>query len=201
MVEGISTVLKFLLFLVLIPVVVTVTVVFSGALGALPGGLDTMFLWGIGAFVILHLFVLEVGGMHKAGQKFIGDLFAFSAPLAEVLPLLVPGYAVLSLTAYAVTDLIWESKDLGRCFILLTGFFLSLHFVFTARALRESDAGRNPINYYFYMTLIYVFNVLVTALAFDGLFKGFSFPDLVERINAETLETYRLVLRQLNVWR
>ncbi len=199
MINGIFSLLKFALFVVLIPVVVTVTAAFTDSLKGLPGGLEHNFLWGAAAFLVVHLFIVEIAAVHRFGQKLVGDVFRFWTPLSEAAPLLVPVFAFLTLLFFVVTDLIWSVKDLGRYFMFFTGFFLAMHFVFTARGLREGEKGGNLANYYFYLCLIYIVNLLLLALVFDGMFPGFSFPDMVERINAESLQIYGLIFKQLFV--
>jgi len=176
--EKIAESLKFLFFVLLIPVAIGVTAGFLHQFQTIKEVDQNGFLLGVSAFLIIYLFVYEPQGIYQYGYDLVGNVFQFFAPLVKVAPFVLPIYSLFILIIYFFTLFFPSMVGASKYFMFLTGFTLSLHFIFTAKSLRAKDNNIAKAHYLFSMILIYIPNVIILALLFDLIYPEFSFPKL-----------------------
>ena len=196
--NNIFNILKFIIFVVIIPVIVATVVSFSRQLHFLPGKHMAVFNWGIVVFLIIHLLVAEWRGAYRYGQKMVSDIFRFFSPLVNVAPYLLPIYSILALIALYFLHFFRNSPPwLDRALLFAVSFTFTMHLVFTARDLREKDNNVVKPNYFFSLALIYLINIFILALLLDLVSEKFSFLDFFNEVSQITGQTYRAMWRQL----
>ncbi|HOW36566.1 MAG TPA: hypothetical protein PL155_09185 [Candidatus Omnitrophota bacterium] len=197
--DKIINILKFVCFILLLPVVVTGTMAFIKGLEGLPYELTAFFVQGILIYLIIHVFLYEPKPVYQYGQNIMSAIFGFFAPLVKVAPFVLPIYSMIFLILFYLASLIFKSADIGHYFMFLVSFTLTMHMVFTAKALRDKDTNVIKPNYLFAMSLIYVVDISIMALMLGLILADFSFPQFFSETTRMTGSVYHAVFFQLFV--
>ena len=195
----IMIVLKFIFFILLLPLVITSTIGFVKELNALPLDLTEAFVRGIFIFLIIHLFIYELQIIYQYGQNLVSIIFGFFSPLVKVAPFFLPIYSIIFLIAFYFVNLIFKSPSLGNYFMLFVGFTLAMHLVFTAKVLRGKDPNAIKPNYFFAISLIYVINIFIVAVLFNLILSDFSFANFFRASTSEAADIFKAIFKQLFV--
>lgn len=191
--------IKFLLFILLIPVVVILSVGFCEGVWSLPNRAGINFIWGAGSFLVFHLFVLELKGVFEFGKITVSGLLKFLGPMSEAAAYAIPIFSLLTLLSFYFTGLALGVARPDKYFMFFTGFTLALHLVYSADFLKEAGGKGISASYYFYISLVVIVNLALVALCFSLLFEEFSFIELFKSVAADAEHIYRTVFRQLFV--
>jgi len=192
--------IKFLFFLLLIPLVAGMTVGFIDQVTSLEGeGYADYFVLGILAYLIMHFFVYELEVVYNYGKQLVADMFRFFEPLVTMAPLVLPIYTIILLVIYYFLKFIPTKYELGPYFLFFTSFTFSMHLVFTARDLRASDENPVKPNYLFSMAFVYFVNIALIALLLHLTFAGFSFVSFFQKTSQVSAHIYRTSFNQLFV--
>ena len=191
------TILKFVFFILLLPFVVTSTIAFIRELNALPSDLVDFFVRGILIYLLIHVFIYEPQGVYQYGQNLVSAVFRFFSPLVKVAPFFLPIYSIIFLIVFYFAMLIFKSADLRHYFMFLVSFTLTMHLVFTAKALRDKDSNAIKPHYFFGISVIYSVNIFILALMFDLILVDFSFPQFFNSATQMTGQIYSAAFHQL----
>jgi hypothetical protein len=137
--------------------------------------LQEYFWLGVISFVLIYLFIYEPLVVYQKGQKLLGIIFKFFAPLVKFAPYVLPIYTILIFCLYPLFYLFWKTKELTGIFIFLGSFSLMLHLVFSAKSLRGKQDDFLKSNYIFGFSWIYILNLLLLALCLNLIIEKFSF--------------------------
>ncbi|MFH1359569.1 MAG: hypothetical protein ABIJ41_00835 [Candidatus Omnitrophota bacterium] len=195
--EKFLIVLKFIIFVCLIPVVIAATRGFVEQMSSIPDVLRAFFLWGIFVYIFVHVFICEPKELYAYGQKIVSQIFRFFAPLVEVAPYFLPIYAILLLIIFYFVVLIFKAGEYGRYFMFMLSFFLTMHFTFTAKQLRAKEENALKPNYFFSISIIYIANIVLLSLFLDLIIDSFSFVELFTAITRQTEGIYSTIFHQL----
>ena len=195
----ITAVLKFIVFLLLLPFVVISTRAFIRELNQLPSDLQESFILGILVYLLVHIFIYEPKPIYQYGQNGVTAIFQFFSPIVKVAPFVLPIFSIIFLLLFYFAMLIFDSAKLGQGLIFLVSFTLTMHMVFTAKILRDKDSNVIKPSYFFSMSLVYSFNIFILALLFDLVLTDFSFYQFFMSSTQKTGEIYSSVFRQLFV--
>lgn len=197
--DKIIEILKFVFFILLLPLVVGSTVGFNYELGNLPEELSSAFIFGMAAYLIFHLFIYKPQGAYQYGQGLVSGVFKFFAPLVEVASFLIPIYAFIGLIGLAAAVLGFHSAKMGWYCMVFIGMTLTMHLIFASEALQAKEQSVLRPNYFFSISLIYIINIFIVAAVFYLVLKDFSFADFFGTAKGITLHAYRRVFNQLFV--
>jgi len=191
------SILKFILAVLLLPLVISITVSFLNSLRSMDSVVCAAFGWGVVVYLILHILLYEPSVVYDAGKKISEKAMTFFSPLAKVAGFCVPIFTILSFAAYYAASLIWKECDLLPSFAFLASFTLTMHLVFTANSLKRKQPGDLKENYFFSIFIIYIVNMLIVAGAFALLSQEFSFLSFVKRCGEVAAAIYTASFRQL----
>jgi len=191
------SVIKLLLGLLLLLFVYSTSVSFLNEAGAIEQEARGYFFFGVIAFLIAYLFVWEPQILYAKGQKLLQKIFSFFAPLVKVAPYLLPVYTILLFAVYTVYAVFDKSTGPLTYFLLLCGFTLALHLVFSARSLRSRQSDFLKANYIFGFSFIYVINICIIAFGFSLIFEKFSFVNFCNHSFKLANEIMQALYRQL----
>lgn len=118
--------------------------------------------WGIGIYLILHIFLIEPLKFYKKTQRFIQVIFGFFSPLFKFSYYLIPFWVIVLIVFYILFCKIFKFKDLEVLFFFLSGFFFSMHIVCVAKILKV-DELRKLIDYLFMISIVIIINVFFFA--------------------------------------
>jgi len=195
--ERVLSILKFILAVLLLPVVISITVSFLDSLRSMDSAVCAAFGWGVVVYLILHILLYEPSGVYDAGQKISEKTMTFFSPLAKVAGFCVPIFTILSFAAYYAVSLVWKRYELFPYFAFLASFTLTMHLVFTANSLKRKQPGDLKENYFFSIFIIYIINMLIVAGAFALLSREFSFLSFIKRCSEVAAAIYTASFRQL----
>lgn len=198
MANKIIGILKLIFAVLLLPVVIAVSFAFAKEIILLEAITIKYFLWGIFSFLILYHLIWDAEIIYKKGQRIVEIIFRFFAPLVRVASFCLPIYTLLILLAYFLLSLlIKEIKDFVNYLIFFSSFFLTMHVVFTAKALKSRQSDFLKANYFFAMEIIYLVNMAIVAGSFNLIFPDFSFLDFFRISCQNTQNIFLPVFNQL----
>ncbi|HNX82579.1 MAG TPA: hypothetical protein PKL77_10600 [Candidatus Omnitrophota bacterium] len=186
---------KFVLGLLLLPFVYSITVSFLKELPAISDPLVNTFWAGVISIVLVYLFVWEPAVLYSKGQGVVAILFMFLKPLVKVAPYLLPIYTIIVCLVYWFISLF--NKDLIGYFIFLFGFTLGMHLIFSAKSLRGKKGDFLKGNYIFGFSFVYILNVAMAAFFLNLVFEKYSFVGFADHAYLIASNIFQAVFTQL----
>jgi hypothetical protein len=193
------SVLKFILGLCLLTFVYSGSVGFLREFGLVEPLLKRYFWSGIISFIILYLFVYEPAKIYQKGQKLLGIIFKFFAPLVKVAPYVLPIYTIIIFCLYPLFHWIFSSKEpaVTNYFIFLAGSSWALHLIYSAKSLRYRQGDFLKANYIFGFSLVYIINLILIALCLSLIIKNFSFINFFDGAFQTAKKIFYAVFKQV----
>ncbi|MFH0935598.1 MAG: hypothetical protein V1828_01875 [Candidatus Omnitrophota bacterium] len=168
-------VIKFAAGVLLLPAVYSFSVSFINEFNTLKGDLALYFWAGVASFAIFYIFVYQPELVYNYGQQMLGRIFSFSKPLAGAALYIIPAYTLALFIIYGVLVFTSEVKGITGYFLLLIGFSIAMHLVFTAKSLNCGRRDFLKANYLFGFSLVYLSVLLLLGLGLSLILKEFSF--------------------------
>jgi len=219
-------ILKTLFMLVLgvmsLPLVVPVSRAFYGQLkniSVLSSGNQIYFVWGIIAYVILHLFFFKPSYVYNLGHEIVHVLTTWlslgkaknmkvseqggsvqttkSNAFVSISPYFVPFYTLLVCGAYFAVSRFRDISGYAPYFIFFIGFTFAMHIIMTVEALKGGQPDLIKTGYLFSLAWIYVINVVIAGFIIGLIFSGFSFADMCVQFSDEAKALYISLSQQL----
>ena len=159
MVERLLVVLKFILAILLLPLVIGTVVALQGETAKLAPDLQHAILHGTIAYVLMKFFVYDFDAVYKYGQNIVGACFQFLKPLMNFAPYVIPIYTIFLVIAYAIVKVMGKmgpNNDLAPVFFAVIAFSFAMHIILTAQDLYSKDSMAGKPDYFFGMALIFI---------------------------------------------
>lgn len=166
---------KLVLGICLLPFVYSCTVVFLNQLTFIDSALQNHFWFGVVTFLLIYLFIWEMGWVYERGHKLLELVFSFFQPFVKVAPYLLPIYTIVIFIIYLILAAFIKEVRLIDYTMFLLGFSIILHLVFSSKAVRSKKGDILKSNYIFGFSFVYIINLSVLALFLNIIFKDFSF--------------------------
>jgi hypothetical protein len=217
--EFLKVLLKFSIAVLVVPLAFGVTVAFyhnMAMIKELSASLN-YFLWGIAAYVALHLLFYKPTFFYVLGHEAVhaGVAWIFGAKInsfqvskeggsvgmdksnvvIELSPYFVPIYAILITLVYFV--LLASYNINGSIFIFLIGFALAFHIISTIEIMKVKQPDIVKSGYFFSIVLVYMLNILVIALMFGLVFPSFHIKRFFVDFIFGSRDIYIAIVRQL----
>lgn len=190
-------IIKFILGLLLLPVVYFSTVSFLEQFMLIRSAQKDLFCQGIVAYLIVYLFIWKMTAVYLKGHQFIEIIFSFFRPLVNVAPYLVPVYTLLLFVVYGITCIFIKTPRLIEYAIFLFGFTTAFHLVLSAESLRQKKGDFLKGSYIFGFSFVYLVNLVIVAMCINFLFTGFSFFGFLKDSYFSSQGIFLVVFRQL----
>ncbi|MBU3958828.1 MAG: hypothetical protein KKH29_03740 [Candidatus Omnitrophica bacterium] len=188
---------KFIAGIIILPFVYSTSIAFLNEFAAIKKSLQNYFWAGAISLLIVYLFIWEPVKIYTKGQKLLGTIFRFFAPLVKVAPYLLPIYFILLFIGYLIISLLIKPLLLINYFFFLFGFSLALHLVFSAKTIRYRQGDFLKANYIFGFSLIYIINLILLAACLSIVLKSFSFVSFASYSSQIAKEIFGAVFKQL----
>jgi len=188
-------VVKFIVAVLLLPVVAAVIKGFGGELSG-QGAMQDSFLWGVFAYALWHLFVFSFVRLFEFLQKIFADMFRFSILAQAIIPRVIPWGPTFLLLVYFILNHLFRLKGAEPIVFFLTGFLLARHVILLGAELYQEDALFLKRHYFFAVCLTFIGNVLVVALLLDMNFEKFSFLSFWKHSADYTVSIYQYLLHK-----
>jgi hypothetical protein len=193
---SIMSIVKFILSILLLPVVVGTARSFFDQLFSL-GSFYDVIICGMLTYLIVSLFVVPLKGIYQLMQKAFSDLFKGVPFLASHLPLVLPLLPTLLLIVLYVMASLFKVTVAEKPFLFFVGFTLAMHVILTARELQEGDPDTLKPQYFLSMTLVFVMNLVIIAALLDLNFARFSFVEFYNSSVNFVKDLYLLLYKRL----
>ncbi len=167
--------IKLVLGILLLPLVYSCSVAFLNRITFIDASLQNHFWYGVIAFLLVYLFIWEMGRIYEWGHKLLELVFSFFQPLVKVAPYLLPIYTIVVFLVYLILAPFIKEVWLVNYTIFPFGFSFILHLVFSSKSVRLKKGDILKSNYIFGFAFIYIINLGLLALFLNVIFKDFSF--------------------------
>lgn len=212
-------IIKFIAGILAIPVMAAVTRAFYGNITGVVelSGILKYFMWGVGAYIVLHLLFYKPTYIYVLGHEAVhaltswvmgGKINSFKVSEAggsvsttktnaviELSPYFIPIYTVILMAVYFVVA--YSYKINGAAFIFLIGFTLTLHLVMTIEVMKIRQPDLMKSGYLFSIVIVYVLNIIIIAMLFSLLFPSFSSKKFFADSFVFSKDVYTAIIRQL----
>jgi hypothetical protein len=192
MADFLFSVFKFILAILLLPVIVAATTGFERHLIFYPSNYESFLMWGIIAFLITFIFVYQFWGMHEFGLKVVAGIFRFIAPFNEFLARLVSFYLLITVLALYVIKNFFHISQYDHYLIFFVGFTLAMHILLVAQELQEQEKTPLKPTYLLSIGLVYIFNILLVVLLLDLVVGQLTFPKFFNALLAKSRNFYEI---------
>lgn len=191
--------LKFIVFILLIPILIASVIGFWKIVEHLSIIPRYFFLSGFGIYVVIHLFIVRFQNIYEFGQKLIVDLFYFSRSLSFLAGTILPFYSTLLLIAFYIAYIFFKTPSLEKYFMALIGFTWGLHILLTCEKLRQSDSSVIKPHYLLSFSGVVILNLTLLSLFFSLIFPAVAFGDFLTKVFQISRFIYTTILNQFPV--
>ena len=193
-------ILTFSIGIISIPLTITVSKAFYGQLSAI-SSLNTQnqvyFLWGMGTYIVMHLFFFKPNYVYNLGHETVhvlstwlsfgkaknmkvssegGSVQTSKANFfISISPYFVPIYTILLCVAYFAISKFTDISGYMPYIVFFIGFTFTMHIILTVEALKVAQPDLIKTGYLFSLSIIYVINILLASFIIGLIFTGFSF--------------------------
>jgi hypothetical protein len=217
----IKKIFKLIFGILLLPIVAFGVWNFFKELAAIPllSVAQVMFLYGIGSYLSIHIFLWEPDILYVFGHEsthaitsklFGGKVFDFKVSskggsvktdkqntAIALTPYMIPFYTIVVCLIYVVAGILKDIKPFVGHFVFALGFSLAFHLVQTAEFLKQKQTDIIKSGYIFSMPLIIVVNLAIIASILSFLFSEFSFKAMMLETFQQTWDLYVKVWQQV----
>jgi len=210
----IKKIFKLLFGIALLPVVVFSVCNFFKEIAAIPllSAAQAMFLYGIGAYLAVHIFLWKPDILYVFGHEtthaltaklFGGRIFDFKVSskggsvktdkqntAIAIMQYMIPFYTILVCLIYVTAGIFKDVKPFTGHFVFALGFSMAFHLVQTAEFLKQKQTDIIKSGYIFSMPLIILANLVIISGILSFLFSEFSFKDMSLEIFQQTSDLY-----------
>lgn len=197
--EGLIGILKFFLFLLILPLAIAVIVAFQEHAAVLPILKQRWLFFGAGAFLVSYLFLYNFNEVFAFGQSVVAKLFGFLGPLSAGVGLVLPIYAILLTCLYLVLNVVGLTATYDRYLLAALGFSMAMHTVLAARQLYDADSHPIKSHYLCVFVFVLLFTLAISAGLLAIISPEFSFVSFVKAFGGHTAAYYKEIYRVLFV--
>jgi hypothetical protein len=195
--DALFTLIKFVLAVLLLPLVWACSTVLYEHVTDFPGAFGEFFLWGMLGFLLVFLFFYQFWGVYEFGQKITAGVFQFAAPLTRVIAYIVPFYLTFILLSFFVVRVFLDVDSYDHYFMFFAGFTFTLHILLTAQDLQEQEKALIKPSYLFMMMVVFIGLSCVVVLLFDLVFQDWTFSKFFQSVVSQSLDNYYLTCKRI----
>ena len=189
--------IRFLVAVLLSPLVYGCVVSFYKHLGTYPSVYEDFFRWGQVAFIFTFLFIYQFWGVYEAGQKAMTQIFKFLTPFERMISYLLPFYIVIIFAAFYVTTTFFATNRYDPYFMFFAGFALTMHVLLSAQDMQDQEKTSIKPAYLFNMSGVFILNVFLMVLLLDLILGKFTFPKFAEGMLLVTRYVYVMIFNRI----
>jgi len=190
-------IIKLVLGVCLLPFVYSSTAAFLRQIAYIDSSLQDYFWFGVIAFIIAYLFVVESGWVYEKGHKLLEVIFGFFQPLVKVAPYLLPVYTIIIFFVYLILNLFINNSRLINYTMFFFGASLIMHLIFSSKAIRSKKGDLLRSNYIFGFSFIYIINLGIFAFFLNVIFNDFSFVKFCNTAYSIASNIFGVIFSQL----
>ena len=190
---GFFALVKFSVFIALIPLIAAVTISFQKEISELKYVYHHSFYSGILVYTLSYFFLTDLNWLYKFGQAVAYEFFRFWDPLSKVTPYIVPVFTLVFIGIYYLCGRVLGQFPNSGVWFFMIGLTFAMHIIMTARELYEADQVTFKPNYLFEMSLVYIVNILIMVQLLNTTAWKFSLFAFGQTALDLTYNFYRLL--------
>ena len=194
--DGLLTILKFFLFLLVLPLIAACVLAFQAQVLGVPVHKEAALLGGVAVYVVLHLFLYNFKQVYVFGRSLVARLFSFMGPAAEMAGAVIPIYAILVICIGLLLNAVGYG-GYGRFVLFALAFVCALHVVGTAQQMYESDPSPLKSQYLVSFGLVLAANLIILAAVLVPLVPEFSFVAFITSLAEHAALYYKFIYKVL----
>lgn len=211
--------IKLLAGIMAIPLMIAVSKAFYGNIITVAelSGILKYFIWGVGAYIGLHLLFYKPTYVYVLGHEAVHAITSWvmggkinsikvseeggsvsttkTNAVIELSPYFIPIYAIIIMAVYFVVSYSYSIN--GATFVFLIGFAMALHVIMTIEVMKTKQPDMIKSGYLFSIVFVYVLNIMILAVLFSLLFKTFSAKKFFLDSYVYSKDIYAAIFRQL----
>ena len=195
--ERILTVLKFIFFVVIIPLLLAVVESFQSSVAGLKLTLKNAFYSGTIMYVVSYLFLYDFQPVYLSAKAIVGEMFKFLPPFDKVIPYVFPIYVMLTGTAYFFINGLLNMEPSAKVYFFIMGFLLSLHIISAAKEFQDDDKLALKPHYFFSLSLAFIGTVFTFVLLLHLITPSISFPTFWVQLCRLTDQNYEMIFQKI----
>lgn len=188
--DTLLAIMKFVLGILLLPVVWVTAVVFHQFVVGFPGTHGEFFFWGMFGYLMLFLFFHQFWGMYEFGQKICSGFFQLTSPANKFIARIVPFYLTLILLGFSVMTKFLDIHSYDHYFMYFAGFAFTMHIILTAQELQSDQKMFLKPEYLFKGTIVFILLIFVVVLLFNLAFGEFTVQEFARSVWNDALDVY-----------
>jgi len=181
---------KFFVAVILLPVVYASAVSFKLHLAHYPSAYDDIFSCGLGAFLLIYIFVYQFDAVNEFGQKISQGLFKVFSPFDRLISYLFPFYPIVICALFFVNKNFLKIEANDDYFLFFIGFSIAMHILLTAQNLQVEERTAIKPHYLLNIALIFIFNAALLVLLLDTINLKMTFPKYFSLVLENSKEIY-----------
>jgi len=193
--------LKFVISLILLPLVMGISKGFFLMIIKQPSYVRNNFIFAVGLYLIIHLFILVPKNFYDLGQRIIGALFSFFVPLRRIMYYCLPFYGILFFVLFLIFKAMFGYNDTIGYFMFLISFSTAMHLVITSENLKAESQSALKGDYFLSLTFVYLFCIILFCGFLSVMVESFSFFEPIKYGYKFLLDTHTTIWKQFFVVR
>lgn len=179
------------------------------------------FLWGIIAYMLMHILFFKPNYLYTLGHESIhvlatwvcgGHISSFHVSdgggsvttsktnfFIELSPYFVPIYTMILIFIIPLLKVPLQDVNLFSWYIFLIGFSMGMHLIMTAEALKIKQPDILRSGYLFSYAIIYIGNLIVIAAIFSIFSKDISLKTYLAKSFSSSWHLYFNIFREFFV--
>ncbi len=179
----IFTLIKFILFLIILCFLIKLSSVFWKEARIKEGFSVTILTFSSLALFGCYAFLADLNNIYKKIQGFFFR--------TETVSYLFPSILILLALVYFVLPKIFNTTFRRDIFIFLGGFSFTGHLVYVARQIKGRTFSA-MVNYFFLFSILYIFNLLLL-----GIYLNIGFPMYLGRVIVEAVQSGAALMQNI----
>ena len=193
--EQILTVLKFIFFIAIIPILMAAFTSFQNVLSGLMPVLKKSFYSGASIYVVIYLFLFNLQSVYLSAKSITEEIFKLLPPFDKLIPYVFPFYVLLTGAAYYIIHVLLKMEPSAKFYFFVMGFLMSLHLISVAKEFQEMDKLPARPHYFFALSLSFIGTIFIFVLLLDLITTSVSFSNFWGQLCRQTDDSYEKIFR------
>jgi len=191
--------LKIFGFIFLLPIVYGFSEGFFRQFSRQPITIVNSFIYAVCLYLLIHIFLFKPTPLFKFGERIVDKIFIFTGPLRRFFGYGVAFYCLIFFIYYFVLINFFQRSFDKENIVFMLVFFFIMHLSLVAEELKEQHKDLFGISYLFYLSSVYIINLIILGLFLSYLLEKFSFMEFIRFGYNFVVDAITLMWQQLFV--
>ncbi|MFC1709448.1 hypothetical protein ACFL2J_05295 [Candidatus Omnitrophota bacterium] len=199
--SSLLAILKLILGIILLPLVFGISKGFAIKIIRQPHYIRNNFIFAVGLYLVVHLFIYPPKILYDLGQRIVGNLFGFYVPLRRIMYHCLPSYAILFFVLFLIFKAMFGYNETIGYFMFLISFSATMHLIITSVYLKAESRSFIRGDYFLSLIIVYLLGIILFCAFLSVMARNFSFSYPIEYGYKFFTDTVSSIWRQFFVVR